>query len=353
MLLIKFGNRLKDIRDRIGVSQQKLSEKSGIMREQISRIENGQINPTLETISRLSVALEVKMSELVDIPLENELKIKKYKIKPFVKWAGGKTQIIEKLKEFLPNEFNTYYEPFVGGGALFFNLLPEKAVISDYNEELIMSYNCFKDLNNFSRMIEELKIHEQNHNEEYYLKVRDIDRLDSFKEMEVYEKAARMIYLNKACFNGLYRVNSKGYFNVPSGKKEKVNAYNQELFDEIHEFLSTSNIKILNGDFEKVTNTAKQDDFVYFDPPYDTYDEKNGFTTYTKDDFGKDEQKRLSDIFKKLDKKGVKVMLSNHNTKFIQDLYEGYNIHVIQAKRMINSKAAGRGSVEEVIITNY
>jgi len=353
MLLETFGNRLKLVRENQGISQAKLSENTGVVREQISRIENGQINPTLETIYRLSSALHTPLKELLDFEIANDIEIKKYKIKPFVKWAGGKTQILDKLKEYMPKSFNTYFEPFLGGGAMLFSLIPNKAVVSDYNKELILAYQSFKDSNDFVLMIEEIIKHENNHNEDYYYEIREMDRKDTYNYLPSYIKAARLIYLNKACFNGLYRVNSKGYFNVPSGKKEIVRAYNKELFDDIHEYLSNPNIKIISGDFEKAVESAKSGDFVYFDPPYDSYDDKESFTTYTKNAFDKEEQKRLSNVFRKLDKKGVFVMLSNHNTDYINELYKGYNINVINARRNINSKGSGRGKVEEVIITNY
>lgn len=348
-----FGNRLKNTRENIGISQVKLSELTGVVREQISRIENGQINPTLETVYRLSKALEIPLSELFDFSVDDSVVFRQYKIKPFVKWAGGKTQILDELKELMPKKFNTYYEPFLGGGAFFLNLAPNKAVVSDYNEELISAFLCFKDTNNYILMIEEIIKHEKNHNEDYYYKVREMDRDVNYKNLPIYIKAARLIYLNKACFNGLYRVNSKGYFNVPSGKKEVVKAYNQSLFDDLHEYLSNPDITILDGDFEVAIESAKKGDFVYFDPPYDTFEDKDSFTTYTKDSFGKEEQKRLSEVFKKLDKKGVFVMLSNHNTKYIRELYKGFNIKIIEAKRIINSKGNKRGKVEEVVITNY
>lgn len=352
-MLYEFGNRIKEIRENLGLSQLILSEKTGIVREQISRIENGQINPTLETVAKLSLALEISLSDLFNFQIIEEYKYKKYQFKPFVKWAGGKTQLLVKIKKYLPNKFDTYYEPFIGGGALFFNLVPKRAVIADYNGELISAYKCFQDSNMYKLMILELIKHQKNHSEDYYYQVRNADRIEGFQDLPEFIKAARMIYLNKACFNGLYRVNSKGYFNVPSGKKTVVNAYNKTLFDNLHEYLKNEKITILQNDFAKVVENAKKGDFVYFDPPYDTLEYQNNFTTYTKDNFGKNEQKRLSDVFKKLDEKGVQVMLSNHNTTFIRELYKKYKINIVKARRSINSKGTGRGSVEEVIITNY
>ncbi|MFA5037598.1 MAG: Dam family site-specific DNA-(adenine-N6)-methyltransferase, partial [Candidatus Izemoplasmatales bacterium] len=249
--------------------------------------------------------------------------------------------------------YDTYYEPFLGGGALFFQLKPISAVVSDYNSELITAYNCFQDKEDYLLMIEEILKHQRNHSEEYYYQIREMDRIAEFTKLPNYMRAARMIYLNKACFNGLYRVNSKGFFNVPSGKYTIVNAYDETLYNNLSKYLSRSSIFINNDDFEKAVSSAKKGDFVYFDPPYDTFDEKNNFTTYTKNAFGKDEQKRLAKVFKDLDNRGVKVMLSNHNTEFIRELYSEFNIKVINARRSINSVSSGRGSVEEVIITNY
>ena len=324
------GTRLRSFRETQAISQQQLSDETLIAREQISRIENGLINPTIETIVKLSKALNVSLSELF-----------------------GKTQLLDKIKSLMPPTYDTYYEPFLGGGALFFNLTPEKAVISDFNEELMIAYQCFKDKNCFELMVNQIIKHEKNHNETYYYDVRSMDRQPDYKTMKDSIKAARLIYLNKACFNGLYRVNSKGFFNVPSAKRKVVNAYNETLFKDIQTYFNSASIEVLSGDFEAAVKDAKKGDFVYFDPPYDTLEEQNNFTTYTKDAFGKEEQVRLSNVFKDLDKRGVFIMLSNHNTPFIQNLYKGFNINVVLARRSINSKGDGRGAVEEVIITNY
>ena len=272
--------------------------------------------------------------------------------KPFVKWAGGKRQIIDKLLELVPNDFNTYYEPFVGGGALLFELSPNKAVINDSNIELMNVYQCIKDENKYKKMCLELNNHEKKHSEEYYYEIRNKDRdKNKFNKMIDYKRAARTIYLNKACFNGLYRVNSKNEFNVPSNRKDKIKTYDKENLSIIHSYLNYNKIDILSTDFEEAVKTAKKGDFVYFDPPYDS--ETSTFNSYTEDGFGKEEQIRLSNIFKELDKRGCYVMLSNHNTKLINELYKDYNIHVIKAKRNINSNGNKRGKVEEVIITNY
>lgn len=272
---------------------------------------------------------------------------------PFVKWAGGKTQLLDRIHELMPKEYNHYYEPFIGGGALLFSVAPKDFTINDFNSELIQAYNCFTNDEDFKKLLERLNYHQEHHSEEHYYEIREMDKDPDFLKLPIYERAARMIYLNKSCFNGLYRVNSKGFFNVPSGKKKKVVCYEEENLEEIRRFFSASKFEILNGDFQDAVKNAKKGDFVYFDPPYDTWEDKDSFTSYAKNPFGKEEQKRLADVYKGLSEKGVFVMLSNHNTEYIRELFKDFHIHVVEAKRMINSKASGRGNVEEVIITNY
>lgn len=346
MIQDKFGSKIKEIRQSKLMSQDELASIIGIDRAQISKIEKGKVNVTLETIEKLSNALNVPLNEIMNIDSYNVAH-------PFVKWAGGKTQILAKLKEFMPDTYETYYEPFVGGGALFFSVAPKRAFINDQNKELMCAYDCFKDATMFQKLKEELRKHESNHSEDYYYTLRRQDQDSEFLDNPIFLRAARMIYLNKACFNGLYRVNSKGFFNVPSGKKDKVNTYEEDNFNAIRQYFMKSDINISNEDYESVVQNAKIGDFVYFDPPYDIYPDKSGFVDYGKDGFGKDEQIRLRDCFRFLSDRGIKVMLSNHNTEFINEIYQGFNIKVIDAKRMINSKADGRGNVQEVIIRNY
>jgi DNA adenine methylase len=274
------------------------------------------------------------------------------KAKPFVKWVGGKRQIIEDIKKYAPKEYNTYYEPFVGGGAVLFELAPKTFVINDFNKELINVYKVLCDSEKYNKMILILNDYQEKNCEEFYYQMRNIDRKkEEFNKLKDYERAARTIYLNKACFNGLYRVNSKGEFNVPFNKSKKLNTYDLDNLNSIHEFLTKNEVTILEGDFEDSLKNVKKGDFVYFDPPYDNLN--NSFTSYTENGFGKGEQVRLFNCYKKLDKLGVKVMLSNHNTSFINELYKDYNITVITAKRNINSNGSKRGKVEETIITNY
>lgn len=272
--------------------------------------------------------------------------------KPFVKWAGGKRQIIDKLKKYVPEDFNTYYEPFVGGGALLFELSPKHAVINDSNKELMNVYSVLCNEEKFKKMCSVLNHYETNHSEEFFYEIRDKDRnINTFNRLSDYTRAARTIYLNKACYNGLYRVNSKNQFNVPFGKKLKVNTYDGSNLITVSNYLTMNDISILCVDFEEAVKEATKGDFIYFDPPYDSDTET--FNAYTETGFSKEEQRRLAEVFKDLDARGCYVMLSNHNTTLINELYKDYNIHIIEAKRNINSKGNKRGKVEEVIITNY
>lgn len=272
--------------------------------------------------------------------------------KPFVKWAGGKRQVINELLKYVPDEFDTYYEPFVGGGALLFELSPKKAVINDSNEELMNVYNVLCNEEKFKKMCNLLNSYETKHSEELYYNIRNKDRSKTaFNRLSDYTRAARTIYLNKACFNGLYRVNSKNEFNVPFGKKTHVNTYEGSNLITVSNYLTMNDVKILSVDFEEAVKDAKKGDFVYFDPPYDS--DTKSFTSYTETGFDKSEQTRLARVFKELDKKGVYVMLSNHSTVLVNELYKGYHIYTIEAKRNINANGKKRGKVEELIITNY
>ncbi len=272
--------------------------------------------------------------------------------RPFVKWAGGKRQIIDKLKEYVPDEFDTYYEPFVGGGALLFELSPKKAVINDSNKELMNVYNVLCDEEKFKKMCSVLNNYEVNHGEEFFYEIRSKDKnKKTFDRLSDYTRAARTIYLNKACFNGLYRVNSKNEFNVPFGKKTKVNTYDGGNLITVSNYLTMNDVKIMSVDFEEAVKDAKKGDFIYFDPPYDS--DTKTFNSYTEEGFGKEEQVRLSRVYKELADRGCYVMLSNHNTMLVKALYKDYNVHKIEAKRNINANGKKRGMVEEVIITNY
>lgn len=273
-------------------------------------------------------------------------------MKPVIKWVGGKRQLIKDINKYMIKEYNNYYEPFIGGGSVLFELRPKTAVINDLNKELYKLYNVIKNKSTIKKLINKLDYYELNHTEELYYEVRALDRSEAFKDLLDYELAARLIYLNKTGFNGLYRVNSKGQFNVPSGKRTNVKLYDYDNLISVHNYFNEINIKVTNQDFSEVVKSSTQGDFVYFDPPYDKIKDDT-FTSYHKNDFNRDDQVRLFECFKELTDKGVHVMLSNHNTEFINELYKDYYIHVVYANRMVNSNGNRRGKVEEVIITNY
>lgn|SRR5699024_395782 len=272
---------------------------------------------------------------------------------PFTKWVGGKRQLLPVIKELLPREFNTYYEPFIGGGALFFELAPKKAVINDFNEDLINSYESIRD--NVEELILLLKSHKIYNSKEYYYEVRAVDRDERIKVMSPVERSARILYMLRVNFNGLYRLNSKGQFNTPYGRYKNPKIVDETNLRNISKYLNTNNITILKGDFEASVRTVEKGDFVYFDPPYQPISETSAFTNYTADGFGLKEQERLRDVFVELDKRGAYVMLSNSDSPLIHELYKDYQstTHIVPANRMINSKGTGRGKINELIITNY
>lgn len=273
-------------------------------------------------------------------------------LKPFTKWTGGKRQLLPELNRLIPQNFNEYYEPFVGGGALLFDLRPTVAFINDANEDLINAYRVIRD--NVEELIDLLEVHKINNTKEYYYKIRNLDRNDNFNKMSAVEKAARILYMLRVNFNGLYRVNSKGQFNTPYGRYSNPKIVDRENLLNISEYLK-QDIKIMNDDFYNCVQNAKANDFVYFDPPYIPISTSSNFTSYTASKFDLKEQERLRDTFVELDNKGVYVMLSNSNTDIIYELYKDYrdNIKTVDANRMINSNSKGRGKIKEVIITNY
>jgi DNA adenine methylase len=274
--------------------------------------------------------------------------MKKVSIPTFVKWAGGKKQLLEQFKPFFPKKINRYIEPFVGGGAVLFFVLkeykPKEIFIFDINEELITTYEVIRD--DLENLIKELNKLKKLHNKEHYYQIR----AENPQLLSKLTRASRFIYLNKTCFNGLYRVNSKGGFNVPIGSYKNPLICPEEDLREISKLLQ--NVEIINGDFEKCLKYAKKGDFIYFDPPYYPL-KKSSFTTYTKNNFLEKEQEKLKNVFSELDKKGCKVMLSNSDTKFIKDLYKKYKISFVRASRMINCDGKNRGKINEVVITNY
>ena len=285
--------------------------------------------------------------------LDDIRKIVEDKPKPFVKWVGGKRQLLKQFRElnlyppecFNP-ESNTYFEPFVGGGAVFFDLLPKRAELSDTNRELVMTYNVIKD--NVDGLIKSLKKHI--YNKEYYLGVRAQD----INELSDIDVASRFIFLNRTGFNGMYRVNKSGQFNVPFGRYKNPLICDENNLRKVSEALQ--GITITHRDYKDVLELAKIGDFIYFDPPYYPLNPTSSFTAYTAKGFFEKEQIELRDTFVKLHERGCFVMLSNSDTPFINELYselEGVSINKIIAGRAINSKGSKRGKINEVLITNY
>ncbi|OKH29073.1 DNA adenine methylase [Chroogloeocystis siderophila] len=266
--------------------------------------------------------------------------------KPFLKWAGGKTKLIQQYLSSFPNKIINYYEPFLGGGAVFFYLYNNhslnSAFLSDINPELVNAYLCIK--NDVEVVISLLKQHQKNHSREYYYYMR------SYTTDNFIERAARLIYLNKTCFNGLYRENSKGEFNVPMGKYKNPQICHPELLRAVANALQIAQIEVRS--FETILNYANSnEDFVYFDPPYYPLSETSNFTAYSRDAFHKDDQIRLKDVCVQLAQRGVKIMQSNSDCPFIRELYRDFKIYEIKASRAINSNAAKRGKISEVLIT--
>lgn len=274
-----------------------------------------------------------------------------FKMSPFVKWAGGKKQLLDRLKERAPVNFGTYYEPFIGGGAFLLDFQPEKAIINDVNEQLLNVYLQLK-IDAEAVITAVAKYDAVDCDTDYYLSVRsEYNRKIAAHELDA-ECAALMIWINKHCFNGLYRVNSKGLFNVPYNNKNGGSSVDAENLRAIGRYLREAQIDIRQGDFEAACADVKPGDFVYFDSPYVPVSETANFTDYTKDGFSLEDHRRLAELFRRLDKIGAYVMLSNHNVPLVHELYEGFKIEVVDVRRNINRDASKRVG-KEVIITNY
>jgi len=274
--------------------------------------------------------------------------------KPFVKWAGGKRQLLPILSQHIPKKFDSYFEPFLGGGAVLFHLISENpkltCFVSDLNSALILSYVTIRD------RVEDLILSLENHSKnyfknpkQYYYKVRESSPKNQI------DKVSRLIFLNKTCFNGLYRVNSKGEFNVPLGKYSNPNIVNKENLLAVSHAIQSKNISIKCQDFTKALEIAQENDFVYLDPPYQPISHTAKFTSYTNDNFDYEDQERLFVEFEKLDSKGCRVMLSNSKSKEVLDLFSSYsnNIIEINSNRFINSDSKKRTGHSELLIKNY
>ena len=297
-------------------------------------------------------------------------KSKSITLKPFVKWVGGKSQLVEQIEKLLPtggeNRLTKYAEPMVGGGALFFSVLSkynfEELYISDINDELINAYQTVKnDVDNLIAKLNEMQMlflpMDENGRKYFYYTVRERFNSTALTEETATEKAAQFIFLNKTCFNGLYRVNRKGQFNVPMGAYKNPTICDDENLRNIHEALK--NVTIVRGDYSLSKSFIDKDTFVYIDPPYRPISETSGFTSYNSDVFDDNEQIRLSEFIDEINLSGAKIVLSNSDPKnvneednFFDDLYKNYKINRVEASRAINSKGDKRGKINELLICN-
>ena len=264
--------------------------------------------------------------------------------KPFLKWAGGKGRLLDKVSKFFPGNYNRYFEPFIGGGAIFFYLNPKKAIINDLNSELINLYNIIK------KKPEELmkgldKLQTKVNNKDFFLEMR------SKKLKKELEQAVRMVFLNRTCYNGMYRVNSKGEFNVPFGDMGTPKLYEKKNIIACSHILKKTTI--LNGDYKKLNIRIRKRDFVYLDPPYVPLSETAHFTSYTSEKFGKEQQLELLEFCEKIDRKGGLFMLSNSYNEFTEKLYQNFNINTIKAARSVAAKSESRAEIKEIVVTNY
>lgn len=273
--------------------------------------------------------------------------------KPFIKWVGGKSQLLSQLDPLFPKKFGTYFEPFLGGGAVFYYLQPKKAVLNDVNETLIQTYKYIKE--DPSKLIKGLQALEKKYvstsaeeRDIFYYEIRS--KYNKLPPSD-FKRSIYFLFLNRTAFNGIHRENSKGEFNVPSGKYKSPKIVDPENLLSVSKMLQ--DVELINSDFMSAVKKAKKGDFVYFDPPYHPLTDAPSFTSYHKNTFGKEEQIKLRDTFVELDKKGVYVMLSNSFTPFIKELYSEYRQIPVQASRMVNAKASGRGKISEIVVLNY
>jgi DNA adenine methylase len=276
------------------------------------------------------------------------------KPQPFLKWAGGKGQLLDQYEPYFPQTpMHGYFEPFVGSGAVFFRLrernLFETYCLADLNPELLTCYCVVRD--HVDDLIARLREHKAHHSREYYYALRSRDRDPSWPDASPVERAARLIYLNKTCYNGLWRVNQQGFFNVPMGSYANPDIANANRLRAASHALQ--GIELAVTGFEAVIDQAGSGDFVYFDPPYHPLSKTASFTSYAREDFGEDEQRKLARVFAALDRRGCWVMLSNSDTPFVRELYQSYRIETVTARRAINSARSKRGAITEVVVVNY
>ena len=271
------------------------------------------------------------------------------KLKPVLKWVGGKRQLLKTFEPLFPTSFDFYAEPFVGGGAVFLHLSPDNALISDINKDIINLYQIIKD--DIDGLLSTMS--QFSNDKECYYNTKAWDKDPNFESRSSVEKAARTLFLNRTCFNGVYRVNQKGYFNVPFGRyKHPLDLDTQNLY-ALNAYFNEKNITFKNYSYEYTLKELPENSFVYLDPPYDPISPTAAFTSYSKNGFNQEDQINLRKYCDELNKKGIKFMLSNSATEFIKKQYQNYNINIVKAKRMINRDGTGRGAVDEVVIRNY
>ena len=270
-------------------------------------------------------------------------------LKPFLKWAGGKARLLRQFERFFPLKVDGYSEPFLGSGAVFFYVMerfnPADVVLSDSNEELMNAYRTVRD--DVEDLLIGLEEHRRSHGEDHYYRVRSLNPA----ALPPPARAARLIYLNKTCFNGLYRVNSRGEFNVPMGSYKNPRIFDAENLRRVSQALQSVDLQVRH--FAELVGFARQGDFIYFDPPYHPLSKTSSFTSYTAGNFKESDQKRLAEVYRALDRKGCKLMLSNSDCGFTRGLYKGFRLETVRARRAINSKADGRGEINELLVLNY
>lgn len=272
----------------------------------------------------------------------------KIKARPFLKWVGGKSQLLPEISKRMPSNYYRYFEPFVGGGAVFFSLQKQGACLVDINHELINTYRVVRD--RVDELVSDLKNHV--YDKTYYYNIRNVDRCPEYATWSEVQKASRFIYLNKTCYNSLWRVNSREEFNTPIGRYRNPTILDESNLRACSEVLQNG-VELIAGDFRTIELVITSKDFVYFDPPYVPLSKTASFTGYSKGGFSEDMHRELCSLCHKLNDRGVRFMLSNSSAPIVLELYKPFNIELVQARRAINSRGNQRGKISEVIVTNY
>ncbi|MDO5746294.1 MAG: DNA adenine methylase [Actinomycetaceae bacterium] len=270
---------------------------------------------------------------------------------PIVKWVGGKRQLLPHILPLIPANISTYVEPFLGGGAVLFALQPKRAIVNDFNTELMNLYQVIRD--EPQELIDRLREHAGRNNSDYFYEIRSWDRQDTYRKLKPATRAARLVYLNKTCYNGLFRVNQSGHFNTPFGRYKNPRIVDEPAIRALSDYLSTADIDLRTGDYRGALKNLSTTAFVYFDPPYMPVSTSASFTGYTEGGFDATEQIALRDTCRELNKQGIRFLLSNSAHPLILDLYSEFRIDMVEARRAVNSKAERRGVVTEVLVRNY